>query len=100
MHRAVTHDGVEVAVKVQYPGIASALVSDLENLGAMVSVVATGTRMTQGKDYFQELREHLLDELDYREEARRAKVYAEAAAPLHRPGGAQGLRRAHRARRC
>ncbi len=83
VHRAVTHDGVEVAVKVQYPGIASALASDLENLGAMVSVVATGTRMTQGKEYFQELREHVLDELDYREEARRAKVYAEAAKPLH-----------------
>jgi predicted unusual protein kinase regulating ubiquinone biosynthesis (AarF/ABC1/UbiB family) len=82
VHRAVTHEGVEVAVKVQYPGIASALMADLENLGAMVNVVATGTRMTQGKEYFRELRGHLMDELDYREEGRRANLYAQAAAPM------------------
>ncbi len=82
VHRAVAPDGTHVAVKVQYPDIARALMSDLDNLGAMVNVVTTGTRMLHGKGYYEELRDSLLEELDYREEARRAKLFAEAAAPL------------------
>lgn len=80
VHRAVTKDGTAVAVKVQYPDIARALMADLDNLGTMVGVLATTTRMTQGKAYFSELRESMMDELDYRQEALRAHQFAEAAA--------------------
>lgn len=82
VHRATTHEGDQVAVKVQYPDIARALKADLDNLGAMVSVVASSTRMLQGKSYFAELRESMMEELDYRHEAERAGVYAAAAAAL------------------
>lgn len=82
VHTAITHEGQKVAVKVQYPDIARALKSDLDNLGAMVSVVATTTRMTQGRSYFAELRESMMDELDYRQEAQRAREFAAAAAAL------------------
>lgn len=82
VHRATTHEGDQVAVKVQYPEIADALKADLANLGAMVSVVASTTRMTHGKAYFAELRESMMDELDYRLEAKRARQFALAAAPL------------------
>lgn len=82
VHRATTKDGVTVAVKVQYPDIARALKADLDNLGAMVGVLATTTRMTQGRAYFAELREAMMDELDYREEARRAQRFASAAAGM------------------
>lgn len=82
VHRAVTKDGREVAVKVQYPDIARALKADLDNLGTMVSVVATSTRMVQGKSYFAELRESMMEELDYRQEAARALVFEEAARAL------------------
>jgi predicted unusual protein kinase regulating ubiquinone biosynthesis (AarF/ABC1/UbiB family) len=82
VHRATTHDGHQVAVKVQYPDIARALKSDLENLGAMVSVVATSTRMAQGKSYYAELRDSMMEELDYRHEAERALLYARAAQEL------------------
>lgn len=80
VHRAVTKSGTDVAVKVQYPDIAKALKADLDNLSTMVSVVATSTRMVQGKEYYAELRESMLDELDYRQEAARAKQFAHAAA--------------------
>lgn len=82
VHRAVTREGELVAVKVQYPDIARALKSDLDNLGAMVNVVATTTRLAQGKAYFAELREGMLDELDYRLEAQRGRQFAAAAASL------------------
>jgi predicted unusual protein kinase regulating ubiquinone biosynthesis (AarF/ABC1/UbiB family) len=81
VHRAWTKGGEEVAVKVQYPDIGHALQSDLDNIGSMVSVFAGG-RMAHGRGYYTELRETLLDELDYRREAERAKTYALAAAPL------------------
>lgn len=82
VHRAWTHDGHEVAVKVQYPGIARALESDLDNVGAMVSVVGASARLAHGKAYYAELRDAMLEELDYRHEAARAKRYASAAAGL------------------
>lgn len=82
VHRATTHDGHPVAVKVQYPDIARALKADLENLGAMVTVVATSTRLAQGRSYYAELRDSMMDELDYRREAERAQLYAWAAAQL------------------
>jgi predicted unusual protein kinase regulating ubiquinone biosynthesis (AarF/ABC1/UbiB family) len=79
VHRATTKDGHEVAVKVQYPDIAHALKADLDNLGTMVSVVASSTRLVQGKAYFAELRESMMDELDYRQEAARGRQFEEAA---------------------
>lgn len=79
VHLAKLHDGTRVAVKVQYPDIANALKADLENASAMVGMVATATRMSHGKQYFAELRESMMDELDYRQEAARAEVFRTAA---------------------
>lgn len=82
VHRARTHDGHEVAVKIQYPDIASALKADLDNLGAIVSVMASSTRLAKGKEYYAEVRETMMDELDYRIEAVRAQTFAKVAAGL------------------
>jgi predicted unusual protein kinase regulating ubiquinone biosynthesis (AarF/ABC1/UbiB family) len=78
VHRAVTKDGTVVAVKVQYPDIARAIHADLDNLGAMVTVVATTSRMSHGKDYFREVQQGLLEELDYQVEAERSRRFAQA----------------------
>ena len=79
VHRAVTFEGREVVVKVQYPQIDQAMLADLANLGSVVSVVSRGVGLTDGAAYFAELRAELLKELDYREEAARAREYAAAA---------------------
>ena len=39
VHMAALHDGREVAVKVQYPGVATSINSDLANLERLVSVL-------------------------------------------------------------
>lgn len=78
VHRAVLKDGTVVAVKVQYPDIARAIHADLDNLGAMVTVVATTSRLTHGKDYFREVQQGLLEELDYQVEAERSRRFASA----------------------
>lgn len=38
VHRAVLHDGMEVAVKIQYPGVAKSIESDIDNLVGMMKV--------------------------------------------------------------
>lgn len=32
VHRAVTEDGLDVAMKIQYPGVADSIESDIENV--------------------------------------------------------------------
>nr|XP_019528890.2 atypical kinase COQ8B, mitochondrial-like [Aedes albopictus] len=38
VHRGVLHDGTEVAIKVQYPGVAKSIESDIDNLVSMLKV--------------------------------------------------------------
>ena len=69
VHRGVTHDGEEVAIKVQYPGIAEAVESDLRNLRMLMPLFG---RLAPGLDtsaLAEELRERITEELDYELEA-------------------------------
>jgi predicted unusual protein kinase regulating ubiquinone biosynthesis (AarF/ABC1/UbiB family) len=82
VHRARLHDGREVVVKVQYPGIDVALRSDIANLGAVVRAMALTGKAMDGRAYFRELAEELTHELDYRREGRLAMEFARASARL------------------
>jgi predicted unusual protein kinase regulating ubiquinone biosynthesis (AarF/ABC1/UbiB family) len=82
VHRAVLHDGRAVAVKVQYPGIADSMAHDLQNVGMVVKTVSLASKLMDGSAYFQEFRDELLLELDYRREATLARGFARAVAPL------------------
>ncbi len=66
VHRAVTQGGEEVAVKVQYPGIARTLAEDVGVVKAAVRHLPAGRIAV---DYLDEIRERLLEETDYRREA-------------------------------
>lgn len=80
VHAATLHDGRDVVVKVQYPGVDKALDSDLKNAGVLVRGFAlTGETLDQ-RPYYDELRASLLRELDYRAEAAQADEYRRAAA--------------------
>jgi predicted unusual protein kinase regulating ubiquinone biosynthesis (AarF/ABC1/UbiB family) len=76
VHRALTHDGRAVAVKVQYPGVDAAITGDLENAGMLF----TGMKfLFPGLDpgpLVEELRERIIEELDYRLEADNQKLFA------------------------
>ncbi|NQZ00629.1 MAG: hypothetical protein HRT45_08175, partial [Bdellovibrionales bacterium] len=62
--------GQSLAVKVQYPGIAKALKSDLGNLDSLAKFFAAVMGF-QGTDAMvRELREHILQECDYEQEAK------------------------------
>jgi predicted unusual protein kinase regulating ubiquinone biosynthesis (AarF/ABC1/UbiB family) len=69
VHRATTHEGVEVAVKIQYPGIAGAVDADLRNLSILMPLLARIAPGLDTKSLAAELRERISEELDYELEA-------------------------------
>ena len=79
VHGARLHDGREVVLKVQYPGVDKALESDLKNAAVLVRGMALTGETLDGRPYYDELRESLLRELDYQAEAAQCRLYAQAA---------------------
>jgi predicted unusual protein kinase regulating ubiquinone biosynthesis (AarF/ABC1/UbiB family) len=69
VHRAVTVAGDEVAVKVQYPGVAEAVETDMRNAMLLVPLVKRLAPGIDSKALFSELRERISEELDYELEA-------------------------------
>ncbi|WP_028374477.1 ABC1 kinase family protein [Leeuwenhoekiella sp. MAR_2009_132] len=70
VHKA-TLDGKNLAVKIQYPGVADSISSDL----ALVKPIASRMFNLKGKDkekYFQEVEDKLLEETDYILEVRQS----------------------------
>lgn len=80
VHRATTHDGRLVAVKVQYPGVAEALEHDLDLLGGLAGTVGGGGLVFDTRTYFTAFRQETLDELDYRLEADKLRQVAALVA--------------------
>jgi len=72
VHRATLADGRAVAVKVQHPGIAHAVESDLQNVGLMEGLVTTlGPKGINAKAAYDEVAARFREELDYELEAER-----------------------------
>jgi predicted unusual protein kinase regulating ubiquinone biosynthesis (AarF/ABC1/UbiB family) len=69
VHRARLPDGAEVAVKVQYPGVAEAIRGDLANAAVLYRAVALMYPALDPGPVVAELRERIGDELDYELEA-------------------------------
>jgi predicted unusual protein kinase regulating ubiquinone biosynthesis (AarF/ABC1/UbiB family) len=76
VHRAITRDGRAVAVKVQYPGIARSITSDLRNVGLLRRVVGAAFRGLDVQSLVDELGERLQEEVDYVREAHSQEMFA------------------------
>ncbi|MEU6281225.1 AarF/ABC1/UbiB kinase family protein [Streptomyces sp. NPDC047028] len=80
VHRAVWHDGREVAVKVQYPGAGEALLSDLTQLSRFARLLGPLIPGMDIKPLIAELRDRVSEELDYALEAQAQAAHAEEFA--------------------
>jgi predicted unusual protein kinase regulating ubiquinone biosynthesis (AarF/ABC1/UbiB family) len=82
VHRAELRDGRIVAVKVQHEGVAAAVESDLKNAGLIERTVnlSGATRKFETRRVYEQIRARFTEELDYRLEAERQRLFAE----LHR----------------
>jgi predicted unusual protein kinase regulating ubiquinone biosynthesis (AarF/ABC1/UbiB family) len=78
VHRAVTIDGRDVAVKIQYPGAAEALKSDLKQMVRMGRLFGTWIPGMDIKPLLEELRERVEEELDYLRESQSQRDFAVA----------------------
>ncbi len=76
VHRAITHDGRAVAVKVQYPGVADAIRSDLGNADLIFRSLALAFPSLDSGPIVEELHARVLEELDYTLEAQNQRRFA------------------------
>jgi predicted unusual protein kinase regulating ubiquinone biosynthesis (AarF/ABC1/UbiB family) len=77
VHRAQLPDGTEAVTKVQYPGVAEAVHSDLANAEAFAPLGKMLSPHLQIRPLVEELRARLLDELDYQREATYQQAFFE-----------------------
>lgn len=85
VHRAVLHDGRDVAVKIQYPGVAQAIRDDLSNTELLATMFrfAAGAASTLGTIFpdvtpiAAEISERISEEIDYRREAAHITAFSE-----------------------
>jgi ubiquinone biosynthesis protein len=77
VHHAWLRDGREVAVKIQRPNIRARISEDLDAFSEMAAFLDQNTEMGRKYEFgliVEELRKSLLNELDYREEARNLQI--------------------------
>ncbi len=82
VHRGRTHDGLEIVLKVQYPGVAESIDSDVDNLRSLLSL----TRLLPGDmdldAFILELKDELRREVDYERELEQLALYGERLGNL------------------
>lgn len=78
VHRARLHDGTDVIVKIQYPGVDESCDSDLKQLRMALRLGGLLKMPKESVDrLFAEIRERLKEELDYENEARNIELFRE-----------------------
>jgi len=78
VHRATLPDGREVAVKIQYPGVAAALRADMQNAGMIMRMAKALAPGLDAKAAAAELKERVLEELDYEYEGQNQRTFSRA----------------------
>src|SRR5690606_2469437 len=89
VHKAVGHDGRQLAVKLQYPDMQSAVEADLGPVGMILNLQRRFSPELDTTESAKELTERLREELDYEREAAHAALYRRMLAdePLVRVPG-------------
>lgn len=75
VHRAKSLDGKELAVKLQYPDMASIIQADLSQLKLILSLYESWSSALDTKEVQEEIALRLGEELDYHHEARNVRTY-------------------------
>ncbi len=76
VHKATSHDGKLLAVKLQYPDMASAIDADLAQLKLVFQLYERFDSAISTADIHTELSDRLREELDYKREAANLKLYS------------------------
>ena len=80
VHRARTTDGRELALKIQYPGVARSIASDVDNVAALLRLAQLLPFGLNVSDIAREAKRQLSQEADYLAEGRFLEQYARLVA--------------------
>lgn len=80
VHRATLHDGREVACKLQYPDMASAVESDVGQLRTLLGLFKRMDGSINPDAMVEEITDRLREELDYAREAKHIALYRQMLA--------------------
>ncbi len=80
VHRARTADGREVACKLQYPEMSSAVESDIGQMQGIIGLVKRMNKLVDPTEIGAEIAERLREELDYEREAKHMALYRNVLA--------------------
>lgn len=77
VHRAVTHDGRDLAIKIQYPGVRHSIDSDVDNVASLMRMSGMLPATLNIEPLLREAKQQLHEEADYGREARYLKRFGE-----------------------
>ena len=76
VHKAKTHAGQTLAIKVQYPGIRDSIDADVDNVAALLNLSRMIPPQLDLAPFLAAAKLQLHEEADYRREARQMQLYA------------------------
>jgi predicted unusual protein kinase regulating ubiquinone biosynthesis (AarF/ABC1/UbiB family) len=82
VHHAQLIDGRHLAIKVQYPGVATSIDSDVENIGGLIKLSGLLPKGFELAPYLQEVRNQLHEETNYATEAAHLRRFHELLADV------------------
>jgi predicted unusual protein kinase regulating ubiquinone biosynthesis (AarF/ABC1/UbiB family) len=80
VHKAYAPDGREIALKIQYPGVARSIDSDVNNIASLLRVSGLLPQGIDIQPLLDEAKIQLRDEANYLSEAEHLKAFSEALA--------------------
>jgi len=82
VHKALTRDGRELAIKVQYPGVAQSIDSDVDNVMTLLKIAGFTPPELEIDALLVEAKKQLHEEADYLREGEQMRLYAERLAEM------------------
>lgn len=76
VHRALTPDGRSLAIKVQYPGIAQSIDSDVDNVASLLKIAGLLPKELEIGPLLAAAKQQLHEEADYRREGEMMQAFA------------------------
>ncbi len=80
VHKALTRDGEELAIKVQYPGVAKSIDSDVDNVMTLLKVAGFAPPELEMDKLMAAAKQQLHEEADYEREGAQMALYREQLA--------------------
>lgn len=80
VHKALTRDGELLAIKVQYPGVAKSIDSDVDNVMTLLKIAGFAPPELEMDKLMAAAKQQLHEEADYQREGRQMALYRERLA--------------------